>query len=257
MRKIFEPTDHLTVDNIQRYLRKEMNSKEQFRVENHLLDCALCDDAVEGYANTYTASDPAPALATLDLRITQRLEKTAPIVKDLSPHRNRWLYRAAAVGALLIASLAALLYWQNSSESRLYSQHYVPLEAGEYGVKRSNSAEVSPNFEKAFYYYGTENYTSAIAFFEDHLAAYPDDATAQLYAGVSYLQQNTLPKAINHLKAARVNSKKHFTKATWYLALAYLKAGEKTKAQRLLTELQNSEDLHYKGRAGEMLGKLK
>lgn len=50
MKPIFQIHQCLSEENIKGYLTNRLSEEERFRVENHLLDCPLCSDAVDGYA---------------------------------------------------------------------------------------------------------------------------------------------------------------------------------------------------------------
>jgi TonB family protein len=48
--KIFrQHSDHVSLDNIKRYLNNQMSNEEMHIFELHLLDCEFCDEAFEGY----------------------------------------------------------------------------------------------------------------------------------------------------------------------------------------------------------------
>ena len=50
---VFQPMKCLSQDEIRLYLIGELDESSRYRVENHLLDCPLCSDAVEGFAENY------------------------------------------------------------------------------------------------------------------------------------------------------------------------------------------------------------
>lgn len=45
---IFSTTNHLTRDQLVRYTRHLMNVSERHLLERHLIDCALCSEALKG-----------------------------------------------------------------------------------------------------------------------------------------------------------------------------------------------------------------
>jgi len=45
---IFLATNHLTRDQLVRYTRHLLNDNEQHIIERHLVDCALCSEALKG-----------------------------------------------------------------------------------------------------------------------------------------------------------------------------------------------------------------
>ena len=46
---LFDAKSCLTEAEIEGYVKGELSGEMRFRVENHLLDCPLCADAVEGF----------------------------------------------------------------------------------------------------------------------------------------------------------------------------------------------------------------
>ena len=50
---VFQPLKCLDENDIRLYLSGEVDQSARYRIENHLLDCPLCEEAVEGYAAEY------------------------------------------------------------------------------------------------------------------------------------------------------------------------------------------------------------
>jgi tetratricopeptide (TPR) repeat protein len=83
---------------------------------------------------------------------------------------------------------------------------------------------------------------------------------ASYYAGISYLTDNKINKAIPALNNALTKSIStlYAIKTQWYLALAYLKTGETDKATELLTKIaSNTTETEYRSKAGALLTELK
>mgnify|MGYP006299637873 CR=1 FL=1 len=49
METLFESTPCLTDADIRKYVGQDLNPEDRFRVENHLLDCPLCSEALDGF----------------------------------------------------------------------------------------------------------------------------------------------------------------------------------------------------------------
>ncbi len=49
MKTLLHPKKCLTYKMLQAYYSSELPVEKRFEVENHLLDCPLCSDALEGY----------------------------------------------------------------------------------------------------------------------------------------------------------------------------------------------------------------
>lgn len=116
----------------------------------------------------------------------------------------------------------------------------------------------------AFNAYEKNNYTKAIAEFEDVASTpltrgeTPDETLtifqAQYYQALSYLALGNAKKAIAELK--RTNSGDRFlqAKVQWYLALAYLKNSQVKEAYQLFSSLvQNKDAKQYQQKAANVL----
>ncbi|HEX5153578.1 MAG TPA: hypothetical protein VFW07_19150 [Parafilimonas sp.] len=124
--------------------------------------------------------------------------------------------------------------------------------------------------EDAFTYYADKHYSEAAQEFSTAklnsetrgleinpklIAFYAD-----YYAGISYLEQADNSNAILKLDSAVTKSPGEVfrIKATWYLALAYLKTGELAKANELLAKIsQNKTETVYRSKAARLLAALK
>ena len=86
MEKLFSSSKCLGQDEIQKYLKEQLTNQERFRVENHLLDCPLCTDAVEGFANGYNFDED------IELR---EIETALATAEKTSPTKVRTLPSAS------------------------------------------------------------------------------------------------------------------------------------------------------------------
>jgi len=124
--------------------------------------------------------------------------------------------------------------------------------------------------EDAFNFYANKNYSDAA---QEFSTADRDSETrglqtdpkrtafyADYYAGISYLEQADNTNAILKLKSAVTESHGELfsIKAEWYLALAYLKTGELTKANELFEKIAgNKKETVYRSKAARLLAALK
>jgi tetratricopeptide (TPR) repeat protein len=124
--------------------------------------------------------------------------------------------------------------------------------------------------EDAFTYYNNHKYAAAAYEFthadlSEETRGFEADIPltafyASYYSGISYLADNKINKAIHTLNDALNGnpSSLYRIKTEWYLALAYLKAGEIDKATELLAEIaSNTTETKYKSKAGTVLSALK
>jgi TonB family protein len=72
--KIFEQhSDHVSLDNIRRYLNDQMSNEEMHVLERHLLDCEFCNEAFKGYELSNELSNQG-SLDSLKNRLDNRVK---------------------------------------------------------------------------------------------------------------------------------------------------------------------------------------
>ena len=103
---VFQSTECLSQEEIRLYLKGELNEAARYRIENHLLDCPLCSDAVEGFASEYNF-DENRELDELKTAINRKIAEPP----NLSKSTIFTLNRIAAAIIFLIISSATIFYW--------------------------------------------------------------------------------------------------------------------------------------------------
>ena len=251
-RAIFDDSKCLNAQQIQHYLSETADNEERYEVENHLLDCPLCSEAIEGFANHYNFEEDT-ALEELKNRFGNQTNEEA-IVREL-PRRSRLisLNRVAAAAMMLIIPIAGLLYWNASSGERLYQSYYdgFELEGGQ--LRGSNDAvKLDANYSKAIDFYNAKEYANSLTYFEAYLGENREDAKATFLAGIAYLEEGNYPNAIDYLSTARFNDEQYYEEASWFLALAYVKNDNKIDARIVLDELLKIENGFYSKKAAAL-----
>ena len=92
-KKIFTTTPCLKPEEIRQYLSNELSEDSRYEAENHMLDCPLCHDAVEGFAAHYNFEED-PQLRQIEETI-QLGEETAA-TPQIRPVRSLLINRIAA-----------------------------------------------------------------------------------------------------------------------------------------------------------------
>ena len=93
-----EYIEHVTLDRIRQYLDNQLDSKARFAFERHLLDCALCNEALEGYEdNHHREEDILELKELLDKRI-QKNDKESVF----------WRYRYYGISASLVLFMVSI-----------------------------------------------------------------------------------------------------------------------------------------------------
>jgi hypothetical protein len=255
MKDFIVSTPCLSQIEIQNYLQSNIDDDTRYRVENHLLECPLCDAAVEGYAAHYNF-DEHTDLDELESAVMEqyKLEKNQviPIARS-----RPLLARLAAAAVILLVGAAGIWYYLNPSQTseQLFLAYYEPTDVP--GLSRVRGEVNEANlFEQALELYRQKNYAASQQAFEKLTNEEIQTEMSGLYAGLSALAADDLAAAIDHLGAARQLENDYWEDATWYLALSYLHQGDRDMSKILLEELIQRDLPYYQERAKQLLQDL-
>lgn len=257
MNTLLDKSKCLSLTQITGYLNDEIQKEHRFRIENHLLDCQLCSEALEGYANNYNPGDPS-----LTADVNEILRKTLEKKDALPVSKNRSLpsfNRIAATILMLILPLAAWLYWNSNSNDRLFNNYYQPVKNDAIIAMRGNaavSAEIPLELSEALNAYDQKAYGKSLAIFESFLEKNPTHVVATFYAGIAALETGHHQKAINFLTTTRLNSDNYYEEASWNLALTYVKIENHEMAGKLLSDLLKVEKGRFEREARQLKADL-
>ncbi len=232
MKAIFSHSSCLSKQSVSNYVNGRLSPENRFEVENHLLDCALCRAAVEGYALT---REEAP---NINVGTTPRK----------SPRRRKALLLLCVIGG----AAAAMWYAQSQRAQQpeiLYNRFFAPA-ANTFLVKGRNAWA-----EPAMDYYDEGRYAAALPHFTRYLEQHGQDGEALLYFGIAQLALRQLPEAVNSLSAAAELLPERNAEANWYLALAHLRNGDTDTAKKILHPLLETHGA-YRQKAEDLLRDL-
>lgn len=154
---------------------------------------------------------------------------------------DKLFYGIAASFALLIVA-GIFVFRIGSSSSEIYDQYMKPYPNIVNPITRSE--EQADDSEKAYQYYEIGDYETAINMFENYLEENPANEAASFYLGLSHMMADQTRRSIEYLELV-VNTSSRFSEpAKWYLALAFLDLGKKSKAQEVLIQITNSESAY-------------
>lgn len=230
-------------DVIDRYLRGEMSSDEEqafLDQANHdealAEELELCRDIQRG-AEIHAARDLKSAL--------QRHEQKT--YKKRSPGSG-WKVAASVV---LLAAVGYIIFQMTGRDKNgIYDQYYTPYPNIVNPLDRSENTGTDDGFRL----YEKGQYQDAIAQLSQKLESDADHAAVHFYLAQSYLALEGTPEAITHLQQVPKGSD-FYEPASWYLALAWLKAGEQEKAREQLEKIAASGS-SYASRASDILQEL-
>jgi len=99
------PEKHISVEHMYQYLDNKLIPADRHQVELHLLDCALCNDALAGLSIT-TQEKTQRQLFEINYHLKNRAPRRKP--HNIMQHLKNW---GLTTAILLILLLAALLVW--------------------------------------------------------------------------------------------------------------------------------------------------
>lgn len=177
-------------------------------------------------------------------------EKAKPETKvfQLRP----WL---AAASIALLVGLGSWFLFFNSSDlntAELYASNFTPYDNVIHPIERGNQLEDLKT--QAFTAYENEEYPEALELFKE-LHAKQNDSYIDFYSAMVLMQLNKQEQAIPLLEGYIEKEGELADRASWYLALAYLKIGDIAKSKEQLNVLVKKNGFKAKT-AEELLDKL-
>ena len=248
---VFQSTECLSKEEIRLYLKGELNEAARYRAENHLLDCPLCSDAVEGFAGEYNF-DEDQELEDLKIVIKKKI-----VEPTLSSNTNIFtLNRIAAAVIFLVVSSAVLFYWNTQKVENTILAEIQSSNNTMGSVRGISDFEFGELYMEGIELFRNEKYQESLFFFENLLETQPENPTAHYFTGISALNLGELEQAIENLTYARLNDENFYEDATWQLILANLGIGNTTEAKALIDDLLKIEGGFYSSNAEKLKEKL-
>lgn len=148
-------------------------------------------------------------------------------------------FLAAAAAILIVAgALVWMLFFNTSSEDRLYSKFYQPDE----GLPTLMGVSDNYAFEAAMVDYKIGKYQKAINEWEQLLTTNAANDTLNYFIGSAYLALDNSEKAIVYFdKTLSVSQTAFLQEVQWYKVLALIKNGKKAEAIELLKHTQHPQ----------------
>jgi len=103
--------DCLSEEQLKLYLQQKLSASEQYQIENHLIDCELCTDALEGLRLVENPIELSNVVTELNQQIDIRVKSGE---KKIIPFYTR--FRIAAVITLVAISGGTFMYLQNQQK---------------------------------------------------------------------------------------------------------------------------------------------
>ncbi len=239
LKDLFKPSPCLSQETILKYLAGELPPQVQHQVENHLLDCPLCNDAVEAFQEYKPTRFPGSFEEWKSLQ-AQGPMPTGGLLKQLRP-----FFRIAAVLAVLIT--AWWLLQRPTSPDDLYAKFYQPYTLDIPVSSRSTllAVPLPASLVNALQQYDSGHYEKALAGLEEVLSADPDNEPANFYAGMACLQIGRFDEAYAFLLKVIATNGNYASQARWYLALIKLKQNDIEGAKELLQQITKTNGYQH------------
>jgi cytochrome c-type biogenesis protein CcmH/NrfG len=224
MEAFFDTRPCLKKAEVKAYVNGSLPQEKRMAIENHLLDCPLCDTAIEGYRLQ-----------------SQQYQKTA-----LSPRT----LLIVAILILLGILLFAYLFWPKPTTEHLFQAYY---QTPQPTLQRDNE-----NAEKAIIIsaFNNKDYQSALQQITTDLKEKEDDQELLYIGGIAALEMNQSTLAVRYLQKAIDLQGRYTDQATWYLGLLYVQNDELEKATATLQSLSDSADEDLRNKSLALLQKI-
>jgi predicted Zn-dependent protease len=235
-------------ERLDKYLRGDMDAEEKAGFEAQLAKDTELAKALELQRD----------MELFLRRKTQRetLQKQLPAIgkdyfqpaqgaKVITMPRQRRLFLAAASLAAAIALFFMVKWALSPSLFDDYAQ-YPPLAL----IEKSAGADWS-QAETAF---NSNNFAEAERLLAQYIAEHPSDRLAELYLGICNMELDKITEAQAVFRSFTPEEADLKDYADWYLALSYLKAGDKARCRQALQQLSITSP--FQQQAADLLKKL-
>jgi len=237
---IFMDSDCLTEEQIINYKAHNLSGGELRKIEEHLIDCSLCSEAVEG-------------LEKLDAENMQDdFFYVKKELKNRTTKRYSKVFIYSAVAALLLLAGTAIFNISSPSNSEVlfnkYFQVYPDVTVHKRGVSQNS------RLTDAMDYYNQKQFQKASGIFMTIIKK-SNNETAVFYNGISLMAINHNNQALKYfIQICNDTENSFYNEANWYAALSLIAVNKTGEAKKYLKKLTNSYD--YKDAAKDILKQL-
>jgi len=238
---------------IERYLAGEMNEAEKEWFCNEL--------GRNEKLRAETALRQNTDMALKNHNVIQLRNKLSAIAKKKAedaqrkPRKHKTMTRAAVFTGIILFGSLALFNTRNMTPEEVFDRYYKTYDVTT--SIRSVKDAVNTDYLTALEYFNVRDYRNAAYFFSKILSSDPRYMESVMMTGVSRFEEENYPEAKRSFNKVIDHKDNLFLEdAQWYLALCYLKTGEKDKAVNTLAFIKHSGSI-YSDNARKILRKLK
>lgn len=234
---------------IERYLNDELSAEERKQTEQRMSADPEFKRSLEVFREyRHMYSDDSQSFRALLKEVDQEYQASR------KPGKNYWLI-AASVSILVLIAAAYFLFLDPATQPEdLYAQNF-SLPADNLTVRGDESQQL---LNQAMALYNDQQFEQALQGFEAWQAQHADSIPVIFYSAISHMALGEMQPAIDKLQMIvleRTADASYSSASRWYLALAYLRDGDKKKAEALLNDLAGGSS-SYASKAQNLLGQL-
>ncbi len=259
-------SDQAVGNLIHQYELALLGDADRLRFEMHVTECAFCQHELSAMeATSLMLREHRGEMATL-------LDSATADQADADTYWKRasaltgWAKTKQAVlrlflerplvpslaGALAVAAVFTVVVWKSSENPYGNLADLSPLSYARSQV-RADDAEDSEEFQRIMEVYVRGEYGQAATQLEAYTESHADGVLPRLYYGVALCLDREGERAVKALEPIRNSI--HQPQVTWYLAQAYLLAGDSKQAVAALESLK-ARNLEYSREATDLLAKI-
>lgn len=267
--------DPENIKNSQKFIRDALNEKlsdtvlkEEINQIKREVEELNLNEISEGWVKEWiennqekTVKDPRTEKIRDFINQSLEAEKYSSVLKIVHTGKSLWrksvtLRVIGLAAAVLIAGVVLIktLIPSDNSE-KLYYAFYKPMSTIS-PITRGFNSSLSKQYDLAIKMYNQGNYNFAAPMFNDIIQQDNSNIAPHFFQGITQMELGNYSKAISYLSFVTSHPQEYIKEAQWYLALSYLKTGEKTKAIPYFKILSESEGF-YQDQAKKLLRRLK
>jgi FimV-like protein len=246
----------LQTELIEKYISDQLSEDEKKAFEQRLQEETALAEEVALHRHLHTGIRTAGRIRLLH-QLAADDEQMAPyhppaqIIPFTEAVRKRFYWAAAAVILFLIPLYLILDYNQRSRSDDLFAQYFTPYQ--ETDVDRGSSDPLSAALSQ----YQKKNYAQALPMLEGIRGSEALQDTTLFIKGNVHLALDQITEAIDCFSTVTSQpGNDYYQEAQWYLALAYLKSKDLSKAKKLLRDIRKEDDHPYQEKAQQLLKDL-
>lgn len=241
----YKPKSMKTVDFSyfsERYLAGEMNEAEKEWFRNELGKNEKLREEIALRQNINSALKNHDIIQ-LRNKLSAISKKKAEEEAAKKPRKNKAFTRAAIFTGLILCGSLALLNTRNLTTEEVFERYYKTYDVTT--PLRSVNDAGNSDYSTALEYFNIRDYRNAAYYFSKVLSNDPRHMESVMMTGISKFEEENYPEAsASFTKVIDDRENLFFEDAQWYLALCYLKTGEKGKAVSSLSAIKQSESIY-------------